>query len=141
MSQTHESFSPATDVKVGSERAFGVVFATVFLIVGLFPLLGDGGVRYWALGVAGAFGGIALAMPRLLRPLNMVWFRFGMLLHSVVSPLVLGLLFFVTIMPTGLIMRLLGKDVLNLRRDNTAESYWIAREPRGPAPETMKNQF
>jgi predicted membrane metal-binding protein len=141
MSQTHESLVPATDVKVGSERAFGLVFAAVFVIVGLFPLLGDGGVRFWALGVALAFAVIAFAMPRLLRPLNLVWFRFGLLLHAVVSPLVLGLLFFVTVTPTGLIMRLLGKDLLNLRRDEAAESYWIVREPRGPAPESMKNQF
>ena len=141
MSQTHESFSPVTDVKVGSERAFGLVFAAVFVIVGLLPLLGDGGVRFWALGVALAFAVIAFAMPRLLRPLNLVWFRFGLLLHAVVSPLVLGLLFFVTVTPTGLIMRMLGKDLLNLRRDETAESYWIVREPRGPAPESMKNQF
>lgn len=141
MSGTHESFRSTDEVKVGSERAFGLVFAAVFVIVALFPLLGDGGVRYWALGVALVFVAVAFLAPRLLRPLNIVWFRFGLLLHAIVSPLVLGILFFVTVMPTGLIMRLLGKDLLSLRRDESAQSYWIPREPRGPAPETMKNQF
>lgn len=141
MSETHEPFGPAGTVRIGGDRAFGLVFAAVFVIVGLLPLAGDGGVRTWALGIALVFAGIAFAMPRLLRPLNRVWFRFGRLLHAVVSPLVLAILFFVTVTPTALIMRWLGKDVLHLRRDAAARSYWVVREPRGPSPESMKNQF
>ena len=141
MSETHEPFGPAGTVRIGSDRAFGLVFAAVFVIVGLWPLFGDGGVRTWALGIALVLAGIAVAVPRLLRSLNRVWFRFGRLLHAVVSPLVLAVLFFVTVTPTALIMRWLGKDVLQLRRDDAAQSYWVVREPRGPSPESMRNQF
>lgn len=133
--------SAKTDVKMGSERSFGLVFAVVFLIVALLPLKSGGDVRMWALGAAAAFAVIALAMPRMLRPLNIVWFKFGMLLHHVVTPVVMGLLFFVTVTPVGLMMRATGKDPMRLKRDAAAQTYWISRTPPGPAPETMKNQF
>jgi predicted membrane metal-binding protein len=141
MNATHESFEAGDLPRPGSERSFGLVFAAVFTIVGLWPLLGSDAPRWWSCGVAIAFAAIALAYPRVLAPLNLIWFRFGMLLHRIVSPIVLGVLFFAAVMPTGLIMRLLGKDVLHLRRDPDAASYWIERDPHGPAPETMKNQF
>jgi len=97
--------------------------------------------RSWASAVAAGFALVALLAPRLLRPLNQAWFRFGMLLHRVVSPLVMGLLFFVTVTPIGLLMRLTGKDPLRLRFDPAADSYWIDREPPGPPPDSMRNQF
>jgi hypothetical protein len=138
---THEDLSRAAGpVPVGSERSFGLVFAVVFTIIALLPLKDGESVRLWALGVAGVFLVAALAVPKILRPLNLVWFRFGMLLHHIVTPLVMGLLFFVTVTPIGVLMRLCGKDPLRLKR-NDAASYWIARTPPGPAPETMKQQF
>jgi hypothetical protein len=137
----HEDLSREGEIKVGSDRSLGLVFAAVFVIVGLFPLWGGGAVRIWALGVAGVFAALALVAPRLLRPLNQAWFRFGQLLHKIVSPLIIGLLFFTTVTPTGLLMRLSGKDPLRLRFDPTAESYWIPREPPGPDPKTMRQQF
>jgi len=136
-----ESPRRADAVEAGSERGFGFVFSAVFAVVGLWPLTGGGAVRMWALGLAGGFLLAALAAPRLLRPANRLWFRFGQLLHGIVTPVVLGIIFFVTVVPTGWLMRLFGKDPLNLRFEPEAPSYWIRRDPPGPEPDTMKNQF
>jgi hypothetical protein len=133
--------SHARQVEMGSDRAFGLVFAAVFAIVCLLPLTSGGEYRPWAGIVAAAFVVVSFTFPRLLKPLNRVWFLFGLLLHKVVSPLVMGLLFFVTVTPIALIMRALGKDPLRLARDDAAASYWIVRQPPGPAPETMRRQF
>ena len=130
-----------TTVKMGSERGFGIVFAIVFLIIALFPLLGDGGVRLWSVGVAAVFGGLAFLAPKFLAPLNRLWFRFGMLLSRIVSPIVMGILFFVTVTPTGLIMRARGKDLLRQKLDPDAETYWIEIDPEMAAQSSMKKQF
>ena len=140
---THETFDRPDHVKVGSERTFGYVFAGVFSIVG--------GAKAWS-GHDPAWVGawfaaaaivlfLALAAPSLLRPFNLVWFKFGLLLHRVVSPVVMGLMFFVVITPTGLAMRALGKRPLNLRFEPDLETYWIARTPPGPPPSSMTQQF
>ncbi|MGY8961232.1 MAG: SxtJ family membrane protein, partial [Alphaproteobacteria bacterium] len=100
---------------------------------------GSGSVRFWALGVAALFVLIALVRPGLLKPLNLIWFKFGLLLHKIVNPVIMGLLFYVTIMPIGLILRLCGKDVLNLRINKNAATYWIRREP--VESDSMRNQF
>ncbi len=134
-----DSHAGHTTVTVGSERAFGGVFTLVFLLVGLWPLTGGGDVRGWALAVAGAFLAATLIRPSLLAPFNRLWFRFGMLLHRIVSPLVMGLLFFVTVTPTALVFRLLGKDLLKLRPDSTATTYWVQRDADRTG--TMTNQF
>lgn len=97
--------------------------------------------RWWLLAIAAVFLLLALVRPAVLRPLNQVWHRFGLLVHRIVTPLVLGLLFFVAVTPTALAMRLLGKDVLRLKFEPEAESYWIKREPPGPDPRTMTKQF
>lgn len=143
MNANHESFRPVSDVKRGSDRAFGLVVTTVLTVAGLFPLLDNGTPRLWALTAAAVFGAVVLLAPRLLRPLNSAWFKFGLVLHRIVSPLVLGILFFGAVTPTALIMRVLGKDPLRLRRDPAAQSYWVARDRPGPqpAPATMENQF
>jgi predicted membrane metal-binding protein len=126
------------EVKMGSERSLGFVFAIVFIIVGLWPLTGDGGPRLWALAIAALFAALGLFFPKLLGPLNKVWFKFGMVLSAIVSPIVMGLLFFSTVTPTALFMRLRNKDLLKRKLDRNAESYWILRdEPVG----TMKNQY
>ena len=130
-----------TEVKMGSERGFGIVFAIVFLIIALFPLLGDGGVRFWSVGVAAVFGGLAFLAPKVLTPLNKLWFKFGMLLSKIVSPIVMGILFFVTVTPTGLIMRARGKDLLRQKLDPDAKSYWIEVDPNAETQTSMKKQF
>jgi predicted membrane metal-binding protein len=131
-------------IATSSDRSFGNVFAVVFAIIGLWPVLfGDTarGARWWSLAIAAAFLAVALIRPEVLAPLNRLWTKFGLLLNRIVSPLVMGLLFFLVITPFALVMRLTGKDLLRLKRDPEAESYWIPREPPGPSPETIKNQY
>lgn len=104
-SPVNELQSHAAPVQMGSERSFGLVFAALFAVIALWPLKSGGDIRLWALGAAAAFAVLALAVPRALKPLNIVWFKFGMLLHHVVTPVVMGLLFFLTVTPVGLLMR------------------------------------
>jgi hypothetical protein len=137
----HESFDRKEPVSGSSNRSFGLVFAVVFTIIGLWPWLFGGQVRIWSLVVGAAFLGVACLWPAALAPLNRVWMRFGMLLHRIVSPAVLGVMFFVVVTPMGLVMRALGKDPLRLRFNREALSYWIDRQPPGPPPDTLKNQF
>lgn len=137
----HEDYGRAHEVKMGSERAFGVVFAAVFALIGLWPLIAGAPVRLWSLGIAAAFIAVALAKPGVLRPVNRLWFGFGLLLNRVVNPVVMALLFYLTVTPIGLLMRALGKDPLRLKIARDADTYWIKREPPGPRPETMRQQF
>lgn len=126
------------EIQVGSERSFGLVFGAVFAIIGCFPLISGEPVRLWALALAITFVIAAFVAPRILAPLNRLWFKFGMLLSAVVTPIVMSLLFFVTVTPTAIIMRLLGKDLLQRKIDRSAKSYWI---PRKDSVGSMKNQF
>jgi hypothetical protein len=138
---TFEGQSHGRKVEMGSDRSFGLVFAAFFLILCLLPLKSGEEPRLWAGAVAGAFLVVALVAPKALKPLNKLWFLVGMALHHVVTPVVMGLLFFVTVTPIGLIMRAMGKDPLRLSRDDAAASYWIKRDPPGPAPDSMRRQF
>ncbi len=137
----HEDFGRGDEPKAGGERGFGIVFACVFAVIGFWPLWDDGAIRLWALIAAGVFAAAGLFAPALLRPLNRVWFLFGMALHKVVNPVVMGLLFYATITPMALVMRLMGKDPLRRRFDPEAKSYWIERRPAGPEPQSMRRQF
>ena len=139
--ETHERLVPEEPVAGGSDRGFGFVMTGLFTVVGLFPLLDGAAPRPWALAVAGAVLGLALVKAELLAPLHKVWFKLGLLLHRIVSPVVLALLFYGVVTPTGLILRALGKGPLRLRFDRGAASYWIPRDPPGPDAESMKNQF
>lgn len=137
----HEDFSREEHVKAGSDRGFGLVFAGFFALVSVLSWYRDHRGWHYTLPLAVAFLVIAYTYPKVLAPLNRLWLKFGLLLYKVMNPLVLGLLFFVTITPIGLIMRAFGKDFLRLRMDRGAKSYWIEREPPGPPPQSMKNQF
>ena len=137
----HEDLSRAEPEKVGSDRSFGIVFAVVFSIVGAWPLLHGASVRPWWLGAALVFAGLAFIRPGTLAPLNRLWMRFGRLLHAVMSPIILGLLFYAVVTPTGLLMRVTGRRPLGLLRKPADATYWILRDPPGPPPESMKNQF
>jgi hypothetical protein len=137
----HEDLSREDEVVGSSDRGFGLTIAAVLgLIGGVRLALGHPHSGWW-LGAAAVMLLFAMAWPALLAPLNRAWLRLGGLLYRVTNPLVMGLVFFGTVMPIGLVMRALGKDPLLLRRDSQATSYWINREPSGPAPETMKRQF
>jgi Saxitoxin biosynthesis operon protein SxtJ len=130
-------------VRPGSDRSFGAVFVVVFVVIGLWPVVTGGAPRLWAFLVALAFLVPTLVAPRVLHPLNVVWFRFGMLLHAVVSPLVMGLIFVLAVVPTALLMRLFGKDVLDIGRRDPAQrdTYWIVRAQRSIDADSMRNQF
>jgi hypothetical protein len=138
---THESFAREETVNVGSERSFGIVMAVFFVLIGALNLWHEGHVWPWLGGIAALFLAAAYLWPTALKPFNRLWFKFGLLLHAVVSPLVMGLLFYVAVWPTGIVMRALGRDLLRLKREPDSDSYWIVRRPPGPAPETMKDQF
>lgn len=127
--------------KTSSDRAFGWVFTAFFSLVGGWPLLHGEGVRIWALALAAGFALITTVSPARLAPLNRQWTRLGLLLHKIVNPVVLGLIYIVTIVPIGLLLRGLGKDPLRLRRQPDATSYWIERLPPGPSPDSLPRQF
>ncbi len=132
--------NPPEGLQLPTNRSFGLVFCGFFALLALFPLLSGGSVRLWSPIVSATLGATALFLPSVLTPLNRLWMRFGALLHRIVSPIVLALLFFVVITPFGLVMRLLGKDPLKLRSE-PVQTYWIDREPPGPQPESLNNQF
>ncbi len=137
----HESYERGDDDRGSSDRAFGIVFAVVFATIGLLPLVFGGTPRWWSVAVGGVFLLLAYAAPRALAPLNRLWLKFGLLLHRIVSPIVLGIMFFGVVTPIGLVMRAVGKDPLRLKFERDAAGYWIDRVPPGPPPESMKDQF
>jgi hypothetical protein len=138
---THESGASYSKVKVGSERSFGIVFAAVFALIGVWPWLFGRSPRLWALALAAIFLAAAFAAPKLLAPLNRLWFRFGLLLHRVVNPIVMAFLYFGAVVPTGLVLKALRKDLLRLSLDKSAATYWIERNPPGPRRGSMQKQF
>jgi hypothetical protein len=137
----HEDLKRAEGPRGSSDRTFGLVFALVFTVLGLWPLRAGGHVRVAALGVAGIFLAVALLRPSLLHALNRAWTILGLLLGRIVNPLVTGVLFFLVFAPAGLISRLRGKDPLHLKPAREADSYWIIRHPPGPQSDTMSKQF
>ena len=137
----HESYSRDETVIAGSDRSFGIVIAAALALMSLLNWWHDGHSWPWTGGIAVLFLAAALFYPAALKPLNRLWLKFGLLLHKVVNPIIMALVFFGTVLPTGLIMRALGKDPLRLKRQPDANSYWIERRPPGPAPESMKDQF
>jgi hypothetical protein len=138
---THEVFARDEKIVAGSDRSFGLVMAAAFAAVTLLNGRHVGRVWPWTGGVAALFLAAALLRPAMLHPLNLIWLKFGLLLHRIVNPVVMALLFYCTVLPTGIVMRMLGKDLLRLKREPNADSYWIVRQPPGPKPETMKDQF
>ena len=125
------------NIKISSNRNFGVVFFIFFMIISLFPLFKDGNVRVWALVVAIIFLILGLLNSSVLSPLNKIWFKFGILLGNFISPIIMGLVFFTVVTPTSFIMKVFGKDLLNLKKNNK-KSYWIEKSP---IKSKMKNQF
>ncbi|MBF0370971.1 MAG: hypothetical protein HQL52_16095 [Magnetococcales bacterium] len=124
-----------------SDSSFGLVFTVVFAIIGLWPLRSAQPPHTAVLALSGLFFLTVIVRPALLAPLNRLWTQFGLLLHRIISPIVMGILFYTTVTPIGVIMRFFGKETLQLKFDPKAESYWIVRDKPGPAPESMKRQF
>tara|TARA_B100000035_G_scaffold74066_1_gene61415 strand:- start:164 stop:547 length:384 start_codon:yes stop_codon:yes gene_type:complete len=125
------------DIKVGSNRSFGIVFFVVFLLIALYPFTYGGEIRIWSAITSLIFLVLGLLNSKFLTPLNKLWFRFGVFLGKIISPVVMGIIFFLVVTPIGLIMRLLGKDLLNLKYSKN-KSYWIEKD--GPESK-MRNQF
>ena len=125
------------DVKIGSNRSFGIVFFIVFLLISIYPLINNENVRIWSLVISLIFLVLGILNSNILSPLNKLWFKFGIFLGKIISPIIMGIIFFLVVTPIGLIMRLIGKDVLNLKYSDN-KSYWI--EKTGPKSK-MKNQF
>ena len=125
------------NIKISSNRSFGIVFFIFFLIVSIFPLFKDEDIRIWAVIVAIIFLILGLLNSSVLSPLNKIWFKFGILLGNFISPIIMGLVFFIVITPTAFLMRAFGKDLLNLKKNNK-KSYWIEKSP---IKSKMKNQF
>ena len=125
------------DIKIGSNRSFGLVFFVVFLLISIYPFLKDGNIRIWSLIISFTFLFLGLLNSNLLSPLNKLWFKFGLLLGKIISPIIMGIIFFLVVTPIAIIMRLFKKDLLNLKfkKNNT---YWIDKS--GPKSK-MKNQF
>ncbi len=125
------------EVKIGSNKSFGIVFFIVFFIISIYPLLSHNEIRLWSLIISLIFLILGLLNSKLLTPLNKIWFKFGILLGKIISPLVMGLIFFFVVTPIGILMRILKKDLLNLKF-NKKTTYWIEKnDPKSK----MKNQF
>lgn len=130
-----------TAVKGSSDRTFGIVFAVFFALIGLWPLVRGEPARAWALVIAAAFLLAALVRPRLLASLNRLWTKFGLLLHKITNPVIMAAVFYGAVTPTALVLRMMGKDPLRRRIDRSATTYWIDRQPPGPEPQSMTQQF
>ena len=141
MASIHEDFRREHETRASTERSFGLAMAGAFLVVAFGSVLRGQHARWWAVPVAVALLIIALAQPRALRPLNLVWFRMGLLLNRIVSPLVLALLYFLVLTPMGLLLRFLGQKFLGLGIDPSSESYWVIRAEPGPTGPSLRNQF
>ena len=124
-------------IKIGSNKSFGIVFFTVFLIIAIWPLLNGYEIRYWSLIISIVFLILGILNSKILTPLNKIWFKIGILLGNVISPIIMSIIFFLVVTPTSFIMKILGKDLLNLKK-NTKNSYWIKKQNQNSR---MKKQF
>lgn len=140
--QFHESFERKKDLKTSSDRSFGFVFTVAFLVIALIPLIHGEEIRNWSMITSAVFLAITLIYPKMLHPLNKLWMKFGLLLHHIIQPIVLGILFYLVFTPMAILAKILKKDFLHLHFDSKAKSYWIKRNPsETPASESMKYQF
>ena len=124
-------------IKLPSNKNFGIVFSIVFLIIAVWPLLSQNDIRIWSLIISGIFLVLGLINSKLLLPLNKIWFKFGIFLGNFIAPIVMGIIYFMVVTPTGLIMKILGKDLLNLKKNNK-DTYWIEKDNSN---NDLKNQF
>tara|TARA_B100000780_G_C20897709_1_gene357290 strand:+ start:45 stop:431 length:387 start_codon:yes stop_codon:yes gene_type:complete len=125
------------NIKISSNRSFGIIFFFVFCLIAFYPLLKDGEIRIWSISVALLFLILGLINSRLLTPLNRLWFKFGIFLAKFVSPIVMAFVFFGVVIPTGLLMKFFKKDILKLKK-NSSKTYWIKKTEE---KSSMKNQF
>ncbi len=125
------------NIKLPSNRNFGIVFCIVFLIISLWPLLNQNEIRIWSIIISGIFLILGLFNSKLLLPFNKLWFKFGIILGNIIAPIVMGIIYFLVVTPTGLIMKILGKDLLGLKKNNK-NSYWIKKDN---SHNSLRDQF
>lgn len=143
MSEIHEDLSRTelVEARIGSERSFGLVFSVLFAVIALYPLMHAGTARFWSLVLAIVLFALSYVCPVIFCIPNRIWFRFGLLLAAIVGPVAIAVVYAIAIVPVGLLMRLSGKDPLRLKFEPEAKSYWLVREPAGPDPKDLPNQF
>ena len=129
---------PKHKIKISSNRSFGLVFFILFLVISLWPFIHEGQIRIWSAVISIVFLILGLMNSKLLTPLNRLWFKFGMFLGAIVAPVVMGIIFFLVVTPTGFLMRMMGKDLLRRKYDKSNKSYWIKRDK---SSSSMKQQF
>ena len=127
-----------SNIKISSNRNFGLVFFFIFLVVSIWPLTHSESPRIWSAIISLAFLILVLTRSKLLTPLNRLWAKFGIILGSIIAPIVMGIVFFLVITPIGLVMKIIGKDLLSIKYDKKKETYWIKRDK---PTSTMKQQF
>ena len=130
--------SYGSKIKISSNRSFGLVFFIVFLVISLWPFIHEGQIRIWSAVISIVFLILGLMNSKLLTPLNRLWFKFGMFLGAIIAPVVMGIIFFLVVTPTGFLMRMMGKDLLRRKYDKSNKSYWIKRDK---SSSSMKQQF
>jgi hypothetical protein len=128
-------------MKLSPDRQFGTLFAVLFALLAGLNWYRGGHVYPWLAIISVLLGIVTLARPSLLRPLNALWMKFAELLHRIVSPVILGAIFFVVLTPVGTVQRLAGRDPMRRKQDRNVHSYWIPRVPPGPPPDSLRNQF
>jgi len=139
--QLHEDFRSRHQSTGPSDRGFGLVGAAACGVIGLWPLIRHQPVRLWFLAAAALFLLLALGLPSVLHPLNVAWAKLGLLLNGIITPVIMGVLFFAVVTPVAYFLRLRGRDALRLRPNPAAKTYWLERQPPGPLPQSMANQF
>ncbi len=125
------------NIKIGSNRSFGIVFFIIFLIIGLLPLLNENEVRIWAILICFVFLILGVLNSKILTPLNKIWFKFGIFLGNFIAPIVMGIIFFLIVTPTGILVKLFKKDLLNLKK-NDGKTYWVEKKEQNSS---LRNQF
>ena len=125
------------DIKIGSNRSFGIVFFVVFLIIGLWPIINNGDIRNWSVIISAIFLVLGLLNSKVLTPLNKAWFRFGIFLGNFIAPIDMAIVYFLVVTPIGILMKIVKKDLINLKKNNN-KSYWIEKNE---IKSSMKNQF
>jgi hypothetical protein len=137
----HEKSKDQEALRTGSDRTFGFLMAVIFLIIGLFPLWGGGVALFWSLATAGGLAFVASLFPRLLHQFNTAWCHFGRVLHLIMTPLIMGIVFFIIVTPMAIMFKLIGRDSLLRKFDPSVSTYWIEYNSRAPASESMRDQF